>query len=54
MWCPRGVPLTAPPLGVFFFIFLVLENGMFMQSKVEAKSIWPEIAGGSYTRTLLS
>ena len=51
MWCPREVPLTAPPSGVFIFIFLVLEYGLFMHSKVEGKSIWLEISGWSYIRT---
>ena len=51
MWCPREVPLTAPPSGVFIFIFLVLENGLSIHCKVEDESIWLEIAGGSYTRT---
>ena len=50
---PRGA-VNGTPLGGLFFIFLVLENGMFMHSKVEGKSIWLEIAGGSYIRTPLS
>ena len=47
---PRGAA-NGTPLGGFFFIFLVLENGLSTHCKVEDDSIWPEISGASYIRT---